>query len=606
VKRAGLLLPVVRSLVAKAGELKAAGRFSHAARTAAGLLLRGRFREFREKLFSHTPLGTMGSAWSFPVPGEAERRRMSQEAALLPDPPLISVLLPVYNSPEHCLRRALDSVFAQIYPHWELCISDDCSTARHVPKVLEECVARDRRIKVVQRPRNGNISAATNSALELATGQYAALLDHDDELAAQALLRAAQAIVADRSVDMLYSDEDKLNLAGAHVDPFFKPEWSPEYFLSCMYTCHLGVYRTALLRELGGFRSEYDSAQDYDLVLRLMARTSRIRHIPEVLYHWRISPSSTALNYTAKPHAHLVARRALAQHLQAAGQAGTVEPGPAPGFHRVRRQIAGRPKVSVIIATACRSTLIRGAQKPFILNCVESIRSRSTYENREILVVHDKALPAGLEKQLAECGAAGIACGEDLNLPCRLNFGAEQAGGSFLLFLHDDVEATSPDWIECLLECLQDDGVGAAGGKLFFPDGRLQHVGLTVLGGSPKRLHHGAPGNTPGYFNSNIVQRNCTAVSGACLMTRAEIFRAAGEFSTAFPWNYYDADFCLKALKRGKRIVFTPYAQACHYEAASRPGPAPSEIAEFQSRWAGACEHDPYCVAQAQVLEVVR
>jgi len=312
------------------------------------------------------------------------------------------------------------------------------------------------------------------------------------------------------------------------------------------------------------------------------------------------------LNYTAKPQAHLVARRALAGYIKAAGHDGAVEPGPVPGFHRVRLKIAGRPKVSIIIATACGGALIRGAQKPFILNCLESIRSRSTYDNCEILVLHDNALPAGLDKQLAERGAASIAYTGELNLPRKLNLGAEKAGGSYFLFLHDDVEAISPDWIECLLECLQDEGVGAVGGKLFFPDGRLQHAGLTVLGGAPRQLYHGAPGDTPGYFNSNIVRRNCTAVSGACLMTRAEVFRAARGFSAAFPLNCYDADFCLKVRESGKRIVFTPYAQACHYEAGSRPGPSPSEIAEFQSRWADSCEQDPCCPVQAQVLAVAR
>jgi len=570
-------------------------------RTAAGLLLRGRFREFKRKLFSQW----QGAPWPFPVLTDAERQRMSNEAASLPSPPLLSVLLPVYNTPENYLRRALESVLRQTYPYWELCVADDCSTAPHVSTVLGEYAARDKRIKVVRRPRNGNISAASNSALELATGQYVALLDHDDELAEQALFRAAQAIVADRGLDMLYSDEDKLNLAGEHVDPFFKPDWSPEYFLSCMYTCHVGVYRASLLKELGGFRSEYDSAQDYDLVLRLTARTSRIQHIPEVLYHWRVSPSSTALNYRAKPQAHLVARRALENYLQITGRKGTVESGPAPGFHRVRLEVAGRPKVSIIIPTVCRADARPRAQTAFLLKCVESIRRRSSYQNYEILVLHDKTTPEGQALSLPWPKRAGqpspqvIECGRThKSLPCKLNLAAEKASGPYLLFLHDDIEVTTPDWIECLLECLQDQGVGAAGAKLFLPDGRLQHVGLTVSGGSPRLLYRGAPGKTPGYFNSNVVQRACSAVSGACLMTRAEVFHAVGGFSTAFALNYYDSDFCLRLIQQGKRVVFTPYAQARHYEAASRPGPTPAETAEFQSRWADRCQRDPYFPAE--------
>ncbi|MCY3024580.1 MAG: glycosyltransferase, partial [Planctomycetota bacterium] len=313
-------LAVLRSLRAKVTELSAPGRITRALRIGTGLLLRGQLGEFKRKLLSNKPGADLLPAWDFPVLTDTDRERMRAAAASLPDPPLLSVLLPVYNTPEQYLRLAIESVLKQIYPHWELCIADDCSTASHVRAVLDEYAARDKRIKVVFRPQNGNISAASNSALELATGEYVALLDHDDELAEQALFRMAEAIVADRGVDMLYSDEDKLDMADRHVWPFFKPDWSPEYFLACMYTCHLGVYRTSLVREIQGFRSEFDLAQDYDLVLRLTARTQRIRHIPEVLYHWRITPASTASGATAKPQAHGVAQRALASYLQTIGR----------------------------------------------------------------------------------------------------------------------------------------------------------------------------------------------------------------------------------------------------------------------------------------------
>lgn len=599
-------LALARSLRAKVKELSAPGRFTRALRIGAGLLLRGKLGDFKDKLLSNKPGADVFQPWDFPRLTTCDREQMRAEAAKLPDPPLISVLLPVYNPPENFLRLAIESVRKQIYPRWELCIADDCSPGKHVRRVLDEYAARDKRIKVVYRSQNGNISAASNSALEMATGEYTALLDHDDELAEQAFFRAAQAIVKDRTLDFLYSDEDKLDMSGRHVGPFFKPDWSPEYFLSCMYTCHLGVYRTALMREIGGFRSEYDFAQDYDMVLRLVARTQAICHIPEVLYHWRATPASTAASYTAKPKAHAVAQRALESYLKTVGREGTVEPGPVPGFHRVRLKIRGRPKVSIVIPSACRPAVIRGEQTTFIYKCVESIRRKSTYDNYEILVLYNSLLPPDIAKQLQEFGTANIAYTGEFNLARKMNMGAGVAGGEHLIFLNDDIEVISPDWIECMLECSQEEGVGVVGAKLFFPDGRLQHAGVTVLGANPKHLYYGAAGQLPGYFNSNVVQRNYSAVTGACLMSRAEVFRSVGGFTTAFPFNYNDIDYCLKVLSAGKRVVYTPYAQLYHHESATKTGTFPHEVAEFQSRWATKYCHDPYFPALAQMAAITQ
>jgi GT2 family glycosyltransferase len=526
---------------------------------------------------------------------DAARQQMRQEAAAWSEPPLISVLIPVYNIPERYLRLALESVLRQLYPHWELCVADDCSTEPHIRRVLEEYTRRDPRIKVVYRGQNGNISAATNSALVLARGSYLALLDQDDELAEQALFRMAQAIVADPTVDMLYSDEDKLDLEGRHVDPFFKPDWSPEYFLACMYTCHLGVYRTDLVRSIGGFRSEFDTAQDYDLVLRVIAQGARVQHIPDVLYHWRKMPHSVAASETAKPEGVHISRRALRSYLDAIGWPGTVEPNPRlPTFHRVRFGLRGRPRISIIIASACKPVILHGERTYYAAQCIESIRARSTYDNVEILLISNFDIPPELAERLRGWDVRLIERKAPFNWAAMQNQGATAATGEYLLFLNDDMEVITPDWLESLLEFAQLPAVGAVGAKLLYPDGRLQHVGVLLLGGDPCHAYLNYPRDTVGYFYHNVVHRNVMAVTGACLMTRREVFDAVGGFDEAFPLEYNDVDYCLKLATAGRRIVFTPHAELYHYETSTRPVGLADALPRFRERWHQRWYRDPY------------
>jgi GT2 family glycosyltransferase len=525
---------------------------------------------------------------------DADRERLAAEVAALAAPPVISVLMPVFNVAESYLRLAIESVLRQIYPHWELCIADDGSTVPHVRAVLEEYSRRDPRIRVVYRPERGNISAASNAALELVTGDYVALLDHDDELAEQALLRVAQAVAADPGLDMLYTDEDKLEPNGRHVDPFFKPDWSPDFFLTCMYTCHLGVYRTSLVRNLGGFRKEFDTAQDYDLALRLIAGGARVGHIPEILYHWRKLTHSTALRHDAKPQASETARRALVSYLKTVGQKGTVEPTTFKGMHRVRFAVLGRPRVSIVIPTACRGVRVRDRETTFLTQCVESIRRKSTYKQYEIIVVDNADMPPRLQGELERWGVRRVSYHGAFNLASKMNLGAAEAGGEHLLFLNDDIEVISADWMECLLEYSQQDPIAAVGAKLFFPDGRLQHVGVTILDRNPTHPFYGNSGEDIGYFAGNCMVRNFSAVTGACLMTRAEVFRRLGGFNEEFSLNYNDVDYCLRAIYEGRRIVYTPYAQLYHHEAVSKDGVFPSEVELFHQRWGERWGRDPY------------
>jgi GT2 family glycosyltransferase/SAM-dependent methyltransferase len=570
------------------------------------LLRQGRFGEFARRLFHGLRRPRFTDAGHYDVEAEydawrrrrlltdADRQRLRREAEALADPPRLSVLMPVHNISEKYLRLAIESVRRQLYPHWELCIADDGSTEPHVAQVLEEYARLDPRIRVTRLAKNRGISAASNAALELATGDYIALLDHDDELAEQALLRVAQAVCADRTLDMIYSDEDKLDLEGRHVEPFFKPDWSPEYFLSCMYTCHLGVYRTALVRALGGFRSEFDHAQDYDLVLRIVARTDRIGHIPEVLYHWRKLPTSTASGSTAKPQAHPTAQRAIRDYLQRIGRPGTVETGPGLGLHRVRFALHGRPRVSIIIPSACRPVAVRDRVSYYAVHCIESIRRTSTYDNYEIILLHPKELPAALRQRLAELAVTPLPYAEPFNFSAAMNQGAAQATGDYLLFLNDDTEVISPDWLECMLEFAQQPDIGAVGARLLFPDGRIQHAGVTLLGCHPGHSFYLADRDHPGYFCSNVVHRNCIAVTGACLMTRADLFCRLGGFDTDFPLNYNDIDFCLRVQGTGRRVVYTPYAELYHFESATKAGTFAHELEAFKQRWREKWPRDPY------------
>jgi GT2 family glycosyltransferase len=596
------------ALRGKFGLLFKYGCFGPALWRGVKLLLGGRFREFGRKIYDglHGMAADCVADYSREPAyrqwrennrlTDTDRARLRAEAAALAKPPLISILMPTYNTPAGFLRKAINSVLRQTYPHWQLCIADDGSTAPHVRRLLEEYAAQEPRITLVWRKECGNISAATNSALEVARGEYIALLDHDDELAEQALSRVARALVADPTLDMVYSDEDKIQTDGSHCDPFFKPDWSPEYLLACMYTCHLGVYRTSLARAINGFRSEFDQAQDYDFVLRFTSRTQRIAHIPDILYHWRISPTSSASGPRAKPKAQEIAARALRAWLGDNGHEGTVEPAERPGFHRVRFAIKGTPTISVVIPSGCRRATLHGKETWFVARCVESIRQQTTYPRVEILVLYNQTIEPELASTLERLGVRLINYDRPgpFNLSDKINVGASLASGEQLVLLNDDIEVLTPDWLESMLEYSQLEGIGAVGARLLFPNGRLQHGGVLIPGGNPTHAFYAYPSFHPGYFNSQVVVRNWIAVTGACLMTRAEVFREVGGFNLSFPLNYNDVDYCLRLRERGLRSVCTPYARLIHHESVTKDGFFPVEVAAFHKQWLAKLPQDPY------------
>lgn len=577
-------------------ELHRRGLLTRKLTQACRLLLRGDWQGLRQRIGSGGMEAAAYRDWMRRrTVTEDLHRRFVARGAEFSIRPCFSIIMPTFNSPPAFLEKAIGSVLAQTYPEWELLAVDDGSTDPQVRSILQGHAMRDPRIKPVFLPVNGGIASASNVALGRAGGDYVALLDHDDELAPHALHAFTEAINREPQADWLYSDEDKIDERGSRSHPFFKPDWSPAYFLSCMYSCHLGVYRKSLVKRLGGFRPDYDFAQDYDLALRIAASTTRIVHIPDILYHWRLLPQSTASGSQAKPQAELAARRAVQDFVDRGLFGGSVTAGPVPGTHRVRFDIAGEPLVSIAIPTAGRRC---GAheQSWYVLDLVRSIRERTTYRNIEIVVSENGDLAPELEQALRDLGARLIRYeSEVFNLSDKINCLAEATRGDYLLLLNDDMRVISPGWVEEMLMWCQQGGIAGVGGKLYFPDGRIQHAGVLLLGQGPSHpyyLHHGSE---IGQVCSAIVPRDYSAVTGACLMVRRADFLAVGGFDPSYRINYNDIDFCMRLNRHtGGHFVCTPYACLEHHESVSRPEPVPGDLERFNAQWREVVGSDPF------------
>lgn len=502
--------------------------------------------------------------------------------------PTISILMPVYNTRKAHLEKAVGSVRNQCYPNWELCICDDASTAGHIRPMLESWTNTDSRIKVVFSSVNGGISAATNQALRLATGEFLGLLDHDDELSPAALYEVVKLLQQHPEADVIYSDEDKLEGDGRRSDPFFKPSWSPEYVYSLNYVCHFGVYRRRQVEGVGGLRTEFNGSQDYDLLLRVAERTQHIFHIPEVLYHWRKTLGSTALAAQAKNYSTAAGQKAICEHLQRLGVAATVVEGDVPNRYRVRPAIVGDPLVSIIIPTRDGVEVLE--------RCIRSIENKTDYPNYEILIIDNGSSKPETLKYFAALRHRVLRLDEPFNYSRLNNFGAQHAKGGFLLLLNNDTEVISPEWMRALLELCYLPGVGIAGAKLHYPDGSIQHAGV-VLGikGVAGHSHKYFPARNRGYFDALACIRNYSAVTAACMMVRREAFAAVGGFDEELKVAFNDVDFCLRVGQKGYRIAWTPYAELFHHESATRGFDLdPREIEFMKRRWKDVLLHDPY------------
>lgn len=533
----------------------------------------------------------------------ADEEAIKSHCARLTARPRISVIMPVWNTPEPYLRAAVESVMAQLYPNWELCIADDASTAPHVERVLSEYAARDPRIKRVTRPVNGRIAQASNSALALATGEFIALMDHDDVLPNHALYMVAVELNAHPDADIVYSDEDKIDEAGVRFGPFFKPDWDPERFYAQNYVNHLGVYRASRVHAAGGFREGFEGSQDYDLTLRVLLKTdaSRIRHIPFVLYHWRIFPGAATFSTTQHSVAVDAGRRALEQYFAAKGESVAVEAGRLPATYRIRRRIpTPAPRVSLIVPTRDRLNLLEP--------CIDGLLKQTSYPDVEIIIVdNDSREPATLDY------LAGIAkqprvrvlrIDGPFNFAALNNSAVRAAGGDILGFINNDIVVSDPDWLAEMASQLIPADVGAVGAKLYYGNDTLQHGGVVLgIGGVAGHMEKHAVRNGFGYFGQLQIPRSLSVVTAACMLIKRAAFEAAGGFDAinlAVAFN--DVDLCLKVRGAGYRIVWTPYAELYHLESASRGSDAdPANARRFQSevlymreRWGAALEHDPY------------
>ena len=497
---------------------------------------------------------------------------LRRELRQLREQPLISILVPVYNPDLAWLGAAIASVRAQVYEAWELCLADDASSDPQVRPWLEKIATADPRIRLIFRPKNGHIAACSNSALSLARGAWCALLDQDDTLRPDALARVALEIDSHPQAGLVYSDEDKIDGAGNRSSPYFKPDWNPELFLGQNFVNHLSVYRADLIREVGGFREAFEGSQDYDLVFRCLGRLrpEQIRHIPRVLYHWRMTPGSVAAVAEAKPYAIAAARRAIAEHLARCGIEARVEACPEnPEAHRVLYSLGKKaPLVSIIIPMRDRIALLR--------QCLRSIREQTDYETLEFVIVDNGSTAEEALEFLCQLSAADearvIRDAEGFNFSRLTNAGAAAARGEILLFLNNDIEATERDWLREMASHAIQSEVGAVGARLWYPDKTLQHGGVIVgLGGVAGHAFTHLRRGRDGYFSRALLQQNVSAVTGACLAVRKELFEKMGGMNEVnLPVSFNDIDFCLRLGGAGYRNVWTPYANLVHHESASR------------------------------------
>jgi GT2 family glycosyltransferase len=535
----------------------------------------------------------------------SDRAAIAARVNLMPDR-LISVVMPVHNTREAWLREAIESVRRQLYPHWELCIADDASTEPHVASVLAEAAKADARIRVVRRDQAGHVSAATNSALALAHGEFVAFMDHDDVLAEHALYEVAEELLAHPQADLIYSDEDQLDPAGLRTRPHFKSDWDPDLALSENIVCHLCVCRRELVERLGGLREGFEGSQDHDLVLRIADATApdRIRHIPAILYHWRDHGSSLSKSRTDACAA--AARRAIADHLQRQGVEGAeVRPfALVPSWTEVVRPCPRpEPLVSVIIPTRDRADLLS--------QCMDGLLARTDYPALEAIIVDNGSTDPktlALLTRLAEDGRVRVVRDKGpFNFSALINRGASAARGDVLLLLNNDIDPIDPDWLREMVSHAMRPDVGAVGARLLYPDNSIQHAGVVLgIGLPPGVAGHfqlGASSDALGYFGRLQLARTVSAVTGACLAVRRTLFEEVGGLdATRLKVAFNDVDFCLRLRERGYRNVWTPRAQLYHHESASRGSDDKPETRNrfdreanaMRERWGELLYADPY------------
>ena len=532
-----------------------------------------------------------------------------QKHASFAQKPLISIVIPLYCTPLPYLKELIESVRRQSYENWQLCLADG-SPDDKAKEFLEKHYGREKRIVYQKLEENGGISANTNAAAELAKGEYLMFCDHDDTLEPDALYEIVKAI-NDTDADVIYTDEDKVSMDGQHYfDPNFKPDFNLFRLRENNYICHIFVVRKSLTGETGMLRSEFDGAQDFDFILRCCEKAKKITHIPRVLYHWRCHMDSTAADPSSKAYAYEAGRKAIREHYQRMGIDAKVDMTERPGWYRSHIKIQENPMVSIIIPNKDHTDDLE--------LCLFSMSRKSTYRNYEVLIVENnsekeetfeyyKKLPERYPKVRV------LTWEKEFNYSAINNFAAEEAQGEYLLFLNNDVEILTPDWIEEMLQNCQQENVAAVGAKLYYPDDTIQHAGVVLgLGGIAGHIMCRASREDPGYFGRMISVQEISAVTAACMMVKKSEFDSVKGFDETFQVAFNDIDLCMKFRAAGKKIIFTPYAELYHYESKSRgleDTPEKQfrfdkEVKRFQEKWAQQLEMgDPYYSPNLSVTE---
>ncbi len=538
-----------------------------------------------------------------------KRTLRRQKHAAFAQKPLISIVIPLYCTPLPYLKELLESVRRQSYENWQLCLADG-SPDDKAKEFIEKHYGREKRIVYRKLEENGGISVNTNEAVALAAGEYLMLCDHDDTLEPDALYEIVKAI-NDTGADVVYTDEDKVSMDGRHYfDPNFKPDFNLFRLRENNYICHIFVVKKSLTDETGLLRSEFDGAQDFDFILRCCEKAQKITHIPKVLYHWRCHMDSTAADPSSKAYAYEAGRKAVREHYQRLGIDAKVEMTERPGWYRSHVKVQGNPLISVIIPNKDHTDDLE--------LCLFSMTRKSTYRNYEILIVENNSekeetfeyyrkLPDRYPK------ARVLTWEKEFNYSAINNFAAKEAKGEYLLFLNNDVEILTPDWMEEMLQNCQQENVAAVGAKLYYPDDTIQHAGVVLgLGGIAGHIMCRASKEDPGYFGRMISVQEISAVTAACMMVKKSDFDAVGGLDETFQVAFNDIDLCMKFRAAGKKIIFTPYAELYHYESKSRgleDTPEKQfrfdkEVKRFQEKWAQQLEMgDPYYSPNLSVTE---
>ena len=498
-------------------------------------------------------------------PSEEELAR--QRKKKWKEPVTISVLVPAYRTPEVFLRQMIESVLNQTYPHLELCIADGSGENISVEKVVKEYQAKDQRVRYQRLEKNEGIAGNTNAAIRMATGDYLALFDHDDLLAPNALFEVASTIEKDKA-DVVYTDEDKVTSdLKEHFQPHFKPDFNPDLLCSNNYICHLFVVKRSLALKLGGQDPAYDGAQDYDFIFRCTEEAEKIVHIAKILYHWRVHQASTADNPTSKMYAFDAGKRAIEAHLQRIGAKAEVSHTKDLGFYRVKYQVQGNPKVSIVIPNK--------DEKETLKKCLESIWQKTTYSNYEIILVENNSTTREIRDYYQELdgknGVRVVYWDKEFNYSAINNFGISYAKGEYILCLNNDITVISPEWMEELLANCQRPEVGIVGARLYYPDNMIQHAGIVLgMGGCAGSLFVGLARSRGGYLHKAALQQDLSAVTAACFMVKKEAFEKVGGFEEKLAVAFNDVDFCLKVRHAGYLVVYDPYAELYHHESKTR------------------------------------